>query len=622
MSSFSDYDLKPTLLTTLAAMGFEKPSPIQEAAIPLLKSFEKDFIGLAPTGTGKTAAFALPLLNNLADHKTKGLQALILCPTRELALQVATQINKLGQGLGLRAQAVYGGAGYAEQIRALKSGVPIIVGTPGRILDHMRSGNLKLEGLKALVLDEADEMISMGFQEDIETVLKEIPAGQSRLWLFSATMSPEIRRIADRYLTKPDLIVLNQVNKIPTELEQIYYVTREGNKAEVLGKLIEDAGEFYGLIFCQTKALVVDLTQQLVDQGYKADNLHGDKSQDARERTLKSFRERKLQILVCTDVASRGIDVKDITHVVNYSLPRELENYIHRIGRTARSGKKGIALSLVTPSHRALVGRIEKRTGVRMKEGVIPSSRMLKEKKLAKLLERFQSIETHDEGMARVRSTWAEAIKEMTREEIAARLLALISPELLQPTPAAPPPEMRDSRDSYDRGGPRRSGGRDGGGYPARRPFRASGAPSRGPSSKPSYNSARGERPSRPTERPVRSEERSAERSDDRPTRSESRPLRSEGRSVKFEGRPEVTADTRSESRPAKRFDAEKRAPRSFAAEASTESRPRRFTPGAGRTGPGSSERRRPAGVDSFRASRAETSFREQSKARRKNAQA
>lgn len=441
-------------------MGFETPSPIQSAAIPLLKDFDKDFIGLAPTGTGKTAAFALPLLNNL-DPKTKGLQALILCPTRELALQVATQINKLASGLNLKAAAVYGGAGYADQLRALKSGTQIIVGTPGRVQDHMRSGALRLDSLRALVLDEADEMISMGFQEDIETILKEIPEGQSRLWLFSATMSREIRRIADKYLQTPALVELTQENKVPEALEQIYYVTRESNKAEILGKLIEDAGDFYGLIFCQTKVLVVDLTQQLVDSGYKADSLHGDKTQEARERTLKSFRDRKLQILVCTDVASRGIDVNDITHVVNYSLPRELESYIHRIGRTARSGKKGIAMSLVTPSHRALIGRIEKRTGVRMKEGVVPSTRMLKEKKLAQLLEKFQTVQTNDEGMSRVRSTWAEAIKEMTREEIAARLLALLSPELLQPTPATPAfeerPERRfDSRsDSRSRGGDR-----------------------------------------------------------------------------------------------------------------------------------------------------------------------
>lgn len=465
MNSFDEFELKPELLETLKRMGFEKPSPIQVAAIPLLKEFNKDFIGLAPTGTGKTAAFALPLLNYLTDHREPGLQALILCPTRELALQVATQINKFGIGSGLRAQAVYGGAGYAEQIRAIRSGCPIIVGTPGRLLDHMNSGTLKLNTLKALILDEADEMISMGFQEDIETILAAIPEGQSRLWLFSATMSPEIRKIADRFLHNPDRVELNHTQKVPSQLEQIYYVTRESNKPDVLAKLIEEVGNFYGLIFCQTKALVVELTQRLVDMGYKVDSMHGDKTQDARERTLKSFRERRLQVLVCTDVASRGIDVQDITHVVNYSLPRETENYIHRIGRTARSGKKGVAMALVSPAQRVLIGRIEKRTGVKMKEGVIPSTRILKDRKVGQLLEKFMATEVHAEGLSRVHGTWTEAMKEMTREEVAARLLSLISPELMRPTVVEPPPEPRreERRDSrgprrpFNDRGPRRS---------------------------------------------------------------------------------------------------------------------------------------------------------------------
>ncbi|MBX3016447.1 MAG: DEAD/DEAH box helicase [Bdellovibrionaceae bacterium] len=515
MNSFADFNLNERLLATLSKLGFEKPSPIQAESIPLLKDFDRDFIGLAPTGTGKTAAFSLPLLNNL-DPKMKALQALILCPTRELALQVATQINKLGEDMGLRAAAVYGGSGYSDQLRALRSGVPIIVGTPGRLLDHLRSGNLRLDSLKALVLDEADEMISMGFQEDIETILEAIPEGQSRLWLFSATMSPEIRRIADNYLTTPARVELTQKNKVPDALQQIYYVTRESNKPDVLGKLIEDAGDFYGLIFCQTKVQVSDLTQRLVDSGYKVDCLHGDKTQEARERTLRSFRERKLQILVCTDVAARGIDVQDITHVVNYSIPRETENYVHRIGRTARNGKPGIAMSLVSPAQRQLISRCEKRTGVKMKEGVIPSNRILKEKKLAQLFLKFQTAETHPEGLERVSSVWGEAIKEMTREEIAARLLALISPDLMQATPVATPEAASDrpfgkrkfSRDdSSDRDERRPSAGRysrgsggSGGGY-ARRD-RGDNAPAERTSPWRRREGAAGERSERPASKP------------------------------------------------------------------------------------------------------------------------
>lgn len=589
MASFSDFALKETLLNTLAAMGFETPSAIQEAAIPLLKDGDKDFIGLAPTGTGKTAAFALPLLNKL-DGKNKSLQALILCPTRELALQVATQINKLGEGMNLKAAAIYGGAAYAEQLRALRNGTAIIVGTPGRLLDHLASGALRLDSLQTLVLDEADEMISMGFQEDIETILKAIPKEQSRLWLFSATMSPEIRRIADRYLTNPAKVELTQNNKVPENLEQIYYVTRESNKNEILGKLIEEAADFYGLIFCQTKVQVTQLTQELVDHGYKADCLHGDKTQDARERTLRSFRERRLQILVCTDVASRGIDVNDITHVVNYSLPREIENYIHRIGRTARSGKKGIAMSLVTPSHRALVGRIEKRTGVRMKEGVIPSTRKLKEKKLAQLLEKFQTVETHPEGMSRVQSTWTEAIKDMTREEIAARLLALISPDLLQPTPAAPPADERPERrfERRDEGGGRQ-------GYGARRFDRPQGPPGR-----PRLNrgpDAAGRRPDDggAAERPARGE----------------RSWDANASAPKTRG-PQRLAERRasSDAKPAGPYKARSPFSGKAAAAGNSEDRPKRFTPGRREDAPVRAARPAAKGGD--------INFREESKIRRK----
>lgn len=475
MSAFRDFNLNPKLLETLASLGFETPSPIQTGAIPILTEFKDDFIGLAPTGTGKTAAFSLPLLNRLAEQKTRGVQGLILCPTRELALQVSTQIDKLGKDLGIRSLPVYGGAGYRDQIRGLKSGASVVVGTPGRVLDHLRSGLLQLNNLQALILDEADEMISMGFQEDIETVLAQIPKEQARIWLFSATMSKQIRKIADNYLTSPKMIELNNREKVPTQLEQIYFVTREANKPDVVCKLIEDAPGFYGLIFCQTKALVTELTQELVDRGYKADSLHGDKTQEARERTLRSFRDRKLQILVCTDVASRGIDVQDVTHVVNYSLPRETENYIHRIGRTARSGKKGVAYSLVSPSQRGLVGRIEKITGIRMKEGVIPSSRLLRERKLGHLLNTFKEARFPLETVENVQAKWGEALEGFSREEIATRLLMMIAPELINPEAFTKDEEPAQFERSFQerRGGgrPRQGGGQS---YDRHRPRRNS----------------------------------------------------------------------------------------------------------------------------------------------------
>ena len=529
LSTFADFELAPKILETLAKLGFETPSPIQEQAIPLLKTFEKDFIGLAPTGTGKTAAFTLPLLNRLAElGKTKGLRALILCPTRELALQVSTQIDKLGAGLGVRSVPVYGGSGYRDQLAGLRAGLPIVVGTPGRVLDHLRSGNLNLENLQTLILDEADEMISMGFQEDIETVLEALDREKTRIWLFSATMSREIRRIADRYLPKPDMVELNRTEKVPAQLRQIFYVTRESNKPDVLCKLIEEAESFYGIVFCQTKALVTDVTQMLVDRGYKADSLHGDKSQDAREKTLRSFRDKRLQILVCTDVASRGIDVQDISHVVNYSIPRETENYVHRIGRTARNNKPGVAMSMIAPTGRGLIARVEKLTGAKMEEGVIPSSRLLKEKRLTKMKDAFAEKSVDTAFRDWVKSVWEPALNDMDREEIAARLLAMMAPELTKnekeiPNEPVPRREFRDRRDDRrdDRGGDRRGGyarrdrgPRDGdreerrfergGGFDRPRGPRAAarggGAAARGGSSRGGFAAARADRPARSSE--------------------------------------------------------------------------------------------------------------------------
>ncbi|MEK7692354.1 MAG: DEAD/DEAH box helicase, partial [Bdellovibrionota bacterium] len=330
----------------------------------------------------------------------------------------------------MRALPIYGGAPYGDQIHGLKRGVAVVVGTPGRIVDHMDRGTMKLDQLKTLVLDEADEMISMGFKDDLEKILGSVPEGKSDTWLFSATMSREVRRVADTYLKSPKMVQVNAKEMLPETVEQIYYPTHESNKPEVLCKLIESADDFYGLIFCQTKSLVSDLTQYLRGQSYKVDCLHGDMDQNARERTMQAFRDRKATILVCTDVASRGLDVKDITHVINYSLPRELDNYVHRIGRTARSGKTGFALSLVTPSHRVLIGRIEQMTKRRMKEGKIPTRRDIGVKKIGKVLERFQAQTAQARAIELMGSEWKSAIEKMSREEIAGRFLALSYPDV------------------------------------------------------------------------------------------------------------------------------------------------------------------------------------------------
>ncbi len=429
MQNFEELNLSDELKRAIAELGFTKPSDIQAQALPLLLGKSTDFLGLAATGTGKTAAFSIPLLEKI-DTQKRVVQGLILCPTRELALQVAGQINLLGKYKGIKAVPVYGGSSYADQIYGLKNGANIVVGTPGRVVDHIERGTLNLENLSTLILDEADEMISMGFKDELEKVLESAPRETANIWCFSATMSTEVRRVADAYLRKPEQVRINKTEMLSATVEQIYYMTKEGNKAEVLCKLIDAADNFFGLIFCQTKALVMDLTQYLVDHGYKVDCLHGDKDQRARERTMQAFRDHRVQILVCTDVASRGLDVKDVTHVINYSLPRELDNYVHRIGRTARSGKTGIAMSLVTPSHRRLIFDIERMTKSRMTEGRIPTRRDIGVKKVSTLLPKFQSQVQGPLAVELLDEKWREALKELPPEEIAGKFLALLMPDL------------------------------------------------------------------------------------------------------------------------------------------------------------------------------------------------
>jgi ATP-dependent RNA helicase DeaD len=478
MKSFQELELSSPLMKAITEMGFETPTSIQEQALPILLAEPTDFIGLAATGTGKTVAFGLPLLQNI-DTAVRSVQGLILCPTRELALQVAGQIDLLGKHMKVKALPIYGGSPYSDQIRGLRNGATVVVGTPGRIVDHINRGTLDLSNLSTLILDEADEMISMGFKDDLEAILSSAPKEGSNIWLFSATMSREVRRVADKYLKKPEQVEVNRTEMVPDAIEQIYYRAHEGDKPEIICKLIDAADDFYGLIFCQTKALVMDLTQYLKNRNYPVDCLHGDMDQNARERTMLAYRNRQAKIMVCTDVASRGLDVKDITHVINYSLPRELDNYVHRIGRTARSGKTGIAMNLVTPSHRGLIPRIEKMTNSRMKEGRLPTRKEIGTKKISSVLTKFEAQATFARAVDLMDSSWKKAIVEMGREEIVGRFLALTFPEVFEEQREISQPQVapeasrgggyaggrgrdRDEKRSYQGG---QGGGYSGGGY-------------------------------------------------------------------------------------------------------------------------------------------------------------
>ncbi len=431
MNTFSELKLSPPLMRAIADLKYETPSAIQAQALPILLGKATDFIGLAATGTGKTAAFSIPLLERI-DPSVRVPQALVLCPTRELALQVSGQINLLGKYLHIRALPIYGGAGFGDQFHGLKAGAAIVVGTPGRLIDHLNRGTLVLSSLNTLVLDEADEMISMGFKDDLEAILKAAPRKTCNIWLFSATLNKEIRRVADTYLRHPAHVQINKTEMLSTTVEQLYYPTHESNKPEVLCRLIDVAEDFYGIIFCQTKMLVVDLTRHLADRGYKVDCLHGDKDQNSRERTMQAFRDRRVSVLVCTDVASRGLDVKDITHVINYSIPRELDNYVHRIGRTARGGKPGLAMSLVTPSNRGLIPRIEKMTNSRMREGKVPTHKEIAAKKIHRVLTQFKTQNAFARAAEIMGHDWKAEISKMPVEEIAGRFLTMIFPDLFQ----------------------------------------------------------------------------------------------------------------------------------------------------------------------------------------------
>jgi ATP-dependent RNA helicase DeaD len=447
--TFDELPLSEPLARAVKELGYVTPTDIQAQALPILLGAPCDFIGQAATGTGKTAAFGLPLLSRV-DAGLKTVQALILCPTRELALQVAGQIKLLGKHKDVKTLAIYGGADYKVQFDGLKRGPQVIVGTPGRLIDHIERRSLDLTHAATVVLDEADEMISMGFKEELEKILQACPKEQSVKWLFSATMSKEVRRVAETYLRHPKQVSVNKAEMLSATVQQQYITCSEAEKPGIVCRLIDAADAFYGLVFCQTKALAVELDGYLRQRGYKVDCLHGDKSQAERERTMKAFRERKLALLICTDVASRGLDVKDVTHVINYSIPREFDAYVHRIGRTARSGKHGVAVSLVTPFNRGLIPRLEQMTKSKLTEVAAPDRKAVAAKKVSRLLAAFLAEKHHPKAAELLGPDWEEAVAPMDLRELIARFVALLAPDLFAERDASlPPPPPRPGQEGH-----------------------------------------------------------------------------------------------------------------------------------------------------------------------------
>lgn len=434
ISTFSQFELKPALHKALDQVGYETPTPIQEQTIALLLE-KKDVLGQAQTGTGKTAAFALPLLSNL-NLRQKDPQVLVLTPTRELAIQVAEAFKKYASEMkSFHVLPIYGGQEYRGQIRGLQRGVHVVVGTPGRVMDHMRRGTLKLGNLTTLVLDEADEMLRMGFIDDVEWILEQTP-GKRQIALFSATMPQQIRRIATRYLKDPVQITIKDKTTTATTIRQRFWPVSGMHKLDALTRILEAEPFEAMLIFVRTKTATVELSAKLEARGYASTPLNGDIKQNQRERTIEQLKKGKLDILVATDVAARGLDVERISHVVNYDIPHDTEGYVHRIGRTGRAGRQGDAILFVAPREKRMLHAIERSTNQKIELMELPSTELINDQRIVKFKQRItDTLATEELGQ------FYQMIEQYQQEhnvpalEIAASLAKLLqgdSPFMLQ----------------------------------------------------------------------------------------------------------------------------------------------------------------------------------------------
>lgn len=424
ITRFEELDLNPGILRAIEEMGFEEMTPIQAKAIPLILE-GADVVGQAQTGTGKTAAFGIPLLMKI-NPKDKSLQAIVLCPTRELAIQVAEELRKLAKFMhGIKVLPVYGGQEITKQIRSLKSGVQVIIGTPGRVMDHMRRRTVKFDDVSMVVLDEADEMLNMGFRDDIETILAEVPE-QRQTVLFSATMPQPILDIAKTYQKNAQMVRVVKKELTVPKIEQYYYEVTPKNKEEVLSRLLDMYNPKLALVFCNTKKQVDELTAALQGRGYFAEGLHGDMKQQQRDRVMNNFRNGRTEILVATDVAARGIDVDNVEAVFNYDVPQDDEYYVHRIGRTGRAGREGCAFTLVTGKEIYKLKDIMRYCKTKIKARQIPSINDVSSVKAAKILDKAAVI-IQDEDLGRMINVIEERVnnEDFTSLELAAALLKM-----------------------------------------------------------------------------------------------------------------------------------------------------------------------------------------------------
>jgi len=424
MNTFHEMGLNPSILQAIDELGFVNPTPVQQEAVPQILSSEKDVIALAQTGTGKTAAFGLPILENLSVE-SRTVQAIILCPTRELCLQITKDLEKYAKYLGnVMIQPVYGGADAQKQINGLKKNPQIVVGTPGRTLDLIQRNALKINHITWVVLDEADEMLNMGFREDIDAILESTPEEKQTL-LFSATMPKEVRRIASEYMHKPVEIAIGKTNEASNDVEHQYYMVRANDRYLALKRLADINPDVYGIVFCRTRRETKEVADALIQDGYNADALHGDLSQAQRDTVMDKFRRKQLQLLVATDVAARGIDVTELTHVINYNLPDDPEVYVHRSGRTGRAGNKGISIIIAHSREGRRIKDLEKLIHKKIERKQVPNGKEIVERRLFATIDKIEQIDVDEAQIEPYMDTISKKLEWMDRDELLKRFVSL-----------------------------------------------------------------------------------------------------------------------------------------------------------------------------------------------------
>ena len=424
VNSFEELGVSPAICQAISEMGYEQPMPVQEAVIPYLLGENNDVVALAQTGTGKTAAFGLPLLQKV-DVKQRHPQSLILCPTRELCLQIAGDLNDYSKYIDdLRVLPVYGGSSIESQIRALKRGVHVIVATPGRLIDLMERKTVSLATIENVVMDEADEMLNMGFTDSINAILEQVPEQRNTL-MFSATMSPEIAAIAKNYLRNAKEITIGRKNESTANVKHRAYCVQAKDKYEALKRVVDYYPDIYAIIFCRTRKETQEIADKLMQEGYNADTLHGELSQAQRDAVMQKFRIRNLQLLVATDVAARGLDVDDLTHVINYGLPDDTESYTHRSGRTGRAGKTGTSIAIINLREKGKMRQIEKIIGKQFEMGTIPTSQQICQKQLFKVIDELEKVKVNEEEISEFMHDVYRKLEWLSKEDLIKRIVSL-----------------------------------------------------------------------------------------------------------------------------------------------------------------------------------------------------